>query len=193
MGPFAVVQMIWNALTKPRQHVVVREIPPGKTLDIGGGGEGVIAQAGGARIVAVDKYLSEIHEARGKALAATWVTADATELPFETHCFDNATAFFSCMYMADDTKRKVFRETWRVLREGGELWIWDARMVSRGKAFAIRLRVGLPGRPAIHTTYGVRAKTQSAASIAGLLQEAGFEPQTIIDQRYWFLIKARRG
>jgi len=192
LNPLAIVQMIWDALTKPRQHVVVQEIPPGRTLDIGGGGEGVIAQAGGARIVAVDRYLSEIHEARDKARAAAWVTADATALPFATHCFDSATAFFSCMYMADDTKQKVFREAWRVLRAGGALWIWDARMVSRGKAFAIRLRVDLPGRPAIHTTYGVRAKNQSAASIAGQLQDAGFEPQVVVDQGYWFLIKARR-
>ncbi len=192
MNPFSIVQMMFNALTKPKQHVVIQEIPPGKVIDIGGGGEGVIAQAGAAGVVAIDRFISEVHEARGKAPDATWMVADATELPFEGHCFDNATAFFSCMYMSDDAKQKVFRETRRVLKKGGEFWIWDAYMVPRGKVFAIRLRVDFHHMPKINTVYGVSAKAQSAASIVGLLREAGFEPQVITNQKHWFQIKARR-
>ena len=192
MKPFAIAQMVFSALTKPRQHVVVREIPPGRILDIGGGGEGVIARVGGASVVAVDRSLSEVQEAQGNAPDARWLVADAAELPCKSHCFDHATAFFSCMYMADEVKPKVFRETWRVLQPGGEFWIWDAEMVPRGQAFAIRLRVDLSEKPAIDTVYGVRAKAQSAAGLAALLQEAGFAPEVITEQKHWFLIKARR-
>ena len=55
-----VVHMIFNALAKPKQHIVIQKVPQGHVLDIGGGGDGVIAQAGGARIDALDKYISEI-------------------------------------------------------------------------------------------------------------------------------------
>ncbi len=218
MKLFDIVQAIWSGLTEPVRHVVIREIPPGRVLDVGGGGEGVIAQVGGARIVAVDRYLSEIDEARGKAPASTWMVADATALPCPNRCFDHATAFFSCMYMPDDVKQRVFRETRRVLKKGGEFWIWDTPMAAQGTVFAVRLRVDIPGthpegrpestvardgraraqRPSparamhtIKTMYGVKAKDQSAASICRLLREAGFEPEVIVAQRLWFLIKAR--
>ena len=186
-----VVQMMFNALAKPKQHIVIQETPPGRVIDIGGGGEGVIARAGGAGIVAIDKYISEIHEARRKALDAPWMLADATELPCQSSCFDNATAFFSCMYMPDDVKETVFRETRRVLKKGGEFWIWDAHMVPTSSVFAIRLQVDLPDGHTINTVYGVKAKDQSAAAICNLLQEAGFEADVITNQKHWFFIKAR--
>jgi ubiquinone/menaquinone biosynthesis C-methylase UbiE len=82
MNLLSTVQMIFAALTKPKQHISIQQIPKGLVIDIGGGGEGVIAQAGGARVVAIDKHMSEIHEARGKALDVPWIVADATALPF---------------------------------------------------------------------------------------------------------------
>jgi ubiquinone/menaquinone biosynthesis C-methylase UbiE len=192
MKLLSIAQMILSAFAKPKQHVVIQELPTGRVLDIGGGGEGVIAQAGGARVVAIDRRVSEIHEARGKAAHATWVVADATRLPCKSSGLDSATAFFSCMYMSDDVKRKAFREAGRALKKGGEFWIWDAQMVPRGAMFAIRLRVDVRDRPTTNTTYGVRAKEQSAAGIAALLREAGFESEVIVNQRHWFMIKAKR-
>ena len=192
MKLFSIVQMIFAALTRPRQHILVGEIPGGRGIDIGGGGEGVIAQAGGARVVAIDKYISEIDEAHGKALDAAWMVADATALPCMSHCFEHATAFFSCMYMPGDVKEKVFRETQRVLKPGGEFWIWDTPMATKRKVFAIRLWVELQDGRTIKTAYGVKAKEQSAAGFHRLLQEAGFEPEVVIDRKHWFLIKARR-
>jgi ubiquinone/menaquinone biosynthesis C-methylase UbiE len=191
MNFFSIIQMMFNAITKPKQQISIQEIPKGRLLDIGGGGEGVIARAGGARIVAIDKFLSEIHEAREKATEASWMVADATELPFKSQSFDHATAFFSGMYMPNDVKEKVFRETRRVLKTGGEFWVWDAHMSLKSKVFAIRLQVDLPETNTINTTYGVKAKDQSAASISGLLQEAGFETEVISNRKHWFLIKAR--
>ena len=170
-----VVHMIFNALAKPKQHIVIQEIPQGSVIDIGGGGEGVIAQAGGAGIVAIDKYISEIHEARNKAPDAPWMVADATELPYKSHGFDNATAFFSCMYMPDDAKESVFRETRRVLKTGGEFWIWDAHMAPKGNVFAIRLQVEIHDGHTINTVYGVKAKDQSAAAFAVCFNKPGLK------------------
>ena len=192
MRLLSIVQMVFNAFRKPKQHVVIQRMPAGRVIDIGGGGEGVIAQAGGAGVVAIDRYMSEIHEAKGKATQAEWMVADATQLPYKNHCLDSATAFFSCMYMTDDVKQKVFREAGRVLKRDGEFWIWDAQIVPRGKVFAIRLRIDVRDERTINTVYGVMAKEQSAAGIAGLLWEAGFESETITNRRHWFLIKARR-
>jgi ubiquinone/menaquinone biosynthesis C-methylase UbiE len=191
MKLFSTVQMIFNAMTKPKQCIVIQEIPTGRVIDIGGGGEGVIAQVGGTSVVPIDKYLSEIHEARGKAPIAPWMVADATELPFENKSFDHATAFFSCMYMADEVKEKVFKETRRVLKKDGEFWIWDAYMLPKSKMYAIRLQVDIHDKHTINTIYGVKAKDQSAESISNLLQKAGFEPETITNQKHWFMIKAR--
>jgi ubiquinone/menaquinone biosynthesis C-methylase UbiE len=191
MNFFSMVRMMFNAITKPKQHIVIQEIPKGRVIDIGGGGEGVIAQAGGAEVVAVDKYLSEIDEARGKATDASWMVADAAELPFKGQSFDHATAFFSCMYMTNEVKEKVFRETRRMLKKGGEFWVWDIPMSLKSKAFAIRLQVDIPGKHTFNTAYGVKAKDQSAASICNLLQATGFEPEVITDRKHWFLIKAK--
>jgi len=184
--------MMFNAITKPKQHIVIQKIPIGKVIDIGGGGEGVIAQAGGVGVIPIDKYISEIREARRKAPDVPWMVADATEMPYEGQCFDNATAFFSCMYMSDDVKEMVFRETQRVLKQGGEFWIWDAPMVTKSKVFAIRLQVALHETHSIGTVYGVKTKDQSTTSICRQLVEAEFEPEIITDRKHWFFIKARR-
>jgi ubiquinone/menaquinone biosynthesis C-methylase UbiE len=190
MKLFPIAQMILNALVKPKQHILIQEIPKGRVLDIGGGGEGVIAQAGGSGVVAIDKQISEIHEAREQAPDTPWMVADATELPYQSSCFDNATAFFSCMYMPDKVKENVFRETRRVLKKGGEFWIWDVHMAPKSKVFAIRLQVDLHDMHTVNTVYGVKAKDQSAASIRSLLQEAGFESEVITNRKHWFFIKA---
>ena len=196
MKVWSMVRMIFDALAKPKQHIAIQKVPQGRVpgarvLDIGGGGEGVIARAGGAEIVAIDKRASEIHEARGKAPNTPWMVADATALPYESQAFDHATAFFSCMYMPDDVKGDVFRETRRVLKEGGEFWIWDAHMAPRSNVFAIRLGVDLPDGHTLNTVYGVKAKDQSTASICSLLQQAGFETEVITEQEHWFFVKAR--
>ena len=191
MKVLSIIQMIINALVKPKQRILIQKIPEGRVLDIGGGGEGVIAQAGGAMVVAIDKCISEIHEARENATTTPWMVADGTELPYKNNSFDNATAFFSCMYMTDDLKEYVFKETRRVLKKGGEFWIWDVRMASN-QVFAIRLNVDFSENHTIKTIYGVKAKDQSDVSMCHLLHEAGFETEVIANRKYWFFIKAKR-
>jgi len=188
----SILQMIINALVKPRQHISIREIPAGRLLDIGGGGEGVVAQAGSAGVIAIDKFMSEIREAKDNAPNISCMVADATKLPYQHACFDNATAFFSCMYMTEDVKENVFRETLRVLKPGGELWIWDVNMPPNSEVFAIRLQVDLPEKPTIKTVYGVKAKDQSEDRICDLLRETGFEPEVVTNQKHCFFIKAKR-
>jgi ubiquinone/menaquinone biosynthesis C-methylase UbiE len=189
MKLFSEVQMILSALLKPELRVSV-EVPEGRLIDIGGGGEGVIAQAVGPGVVAIDRHSSEIHEARPRAPGTLWAVADASALPFGDHSFDHATAFFSCMYMPGDLLPKVFRETRRVLKPGGEFWLWDTPIQPASKVFAIRLRVDLPGGRIIHTAYGVKAKEQSAARFGRLLQDAGLGSEQISCQEHWFLIRA---
>ena len=182
--------MSFSALTKPQQRVTLAKLPPGRVLDIGGGGEGVIAQVGGGQVVAVDKLFSEIGEARDKAPAANWLTANAAQLPCANGSFAQTTAFFSCMYMPNEIKATIFKETYRVLQPGGEFWIWDAPMSARSGVFALRLQVTLPNQKIITTAYGVRAKDQSAASLGDLLQQAGFKTEVCSQHKYWFLLKA---
>ncbi|MCG2786461.1 MAG: methyltransferase domain-containing protein [Anaerolineae bacterium] len=190
MSFFTNLQMMFSALTKPQQQVTLSKLPPGRVLDIGGGGEGVIAQVGGCQVVAVDKLVSEIGEARDKAPSANWLAADATRLPWSNGSFAQATAFFSCMYMSDEVKAAVFKETYRVLQPGGEFWIWDVLMSARSGVFALRLQATLPDLKNVSTAYGVRAKDQSAASLGSLLQQAGFKTEINAQHKHWFLLKA---
>ena len=185
-----IVHMILSALAKPKQIVSIQETPTGRVLDIGGGGEGVIARVCGSRVVAIDRSVSEIREARAKAPDIPWLAADAAKVPCRDHSFDSATAFFSCMYMPDHVKENVFRETRRVLKPGGEFWIWDGHMASRSKVFGLRVQVDFYGNRAIRTVYGVKARDQSSASISAMLREAGFATQVLADEKHWFLIRA---
>lgn len=189
MNFWSTIKMIFQALIKPKRHILLPEIPEGRLLDIGGGGEGVIAQAGGPGVIAIDKYMSEISEARGKAPSTTWLVADATALPHPNNSMDHATAFFSALYMSDAVKEKVFRETRRVLKTGGEFWIWDVPMTTKSDVFAFRLQVETPS---IRTIYGVKAKDQSAATICSQLQAVGFETKVIVDRETDFFIKAKK-
>ncbi|MHA1121674.1 MAG: class I SAM-dependent methyltransferase [Candidatus Heimdallarchaeota archaeon] len=174
-----------------RQKVVITEIPAGKIIDIGGGGEGIIAQIGADRVTAVDKLESEIKSAQPKAPTATWQVADARDLPFENESFDNATVFFSLMYMKKSVKEEVISEVFRVLPSGGEFWIWDANIQKDG-IFVTMLKIKLPNGKTISTGYGSKDCTQSPESISEILQKKGFKIKEITTNKLWFLIKAQK-
>ena len=94
--------------------------------------------------------------------------------------------------LPDDVKEKVFRETQRVLKPGGEFWIWDVPMTTKMDVFAARVQVDIPEISTIRTVYGVRAKDQSATTLSSQLQAAGFETNVIVDHKTDFFIKAKK-
>ena len=190
MKLLSIIRMIFSAITKPKQHIIFDQFLNGRVIDIGGGGEAVIGQVGGGRVVALDKHPSEIREARGKAPAVSWLVADAMNIPCESGCFGQGTAFFSCMYMGDDAIEKVFKEARRVIKRGGALWVWDVPMHLSQKEYGIRIQVEFRDKRKVNTMYGVKAKEQSTRSISKLLQGAGFATEVVDDQKHWFLIRA---
>lgn len=192
MSIYATFQLILDAVLKSQQEIVVENLPAGRILDIGGGGEGVIAQIGGSNVIAIDKYASEINEAKGKSPDSSWMVADGTFLPFESFSIDHATAFFSLMYMPEDILPRVFTETQRVLKQNGEFWVWDVNMPSKKKLFAIRIQVLLPLGKRIKTVYGVKTKKYTAEKICQHLTSIGFNTEVITSQKYWYLIRATK-
>jgi hypothetical protein len=65
-------------------------------------------------------------------------------------------------------------------------------MNAHSEVFALCLQATLPDRKTVSTAYGVRAKDQSAASLASLLQQAGFRTEIGTQHKHWFLLKARK-
>ncbi len=176
----------------PFQEIIINEIPSGSIIDIGAGGEGIIAQIGGERITAIDKRQSEIDEAIDKAPDAKWMVADALDLPFENEEFDNATSFFSGMYMSHEDKKNVFKEVHRVLPTGGEFWIWDSKIKTSKEGFLIVLTVSLPGKEKFNTGYGTNITNQDEDIYKKYLNEAGFSIEEIEVKKYWFFIRAKK-
>lgn len=50
---------------------------------------------------------------------------DACDLKFEDSIFDNVSLFYTLMYIDKNKHNKVINEAYRVLKNGGELQIWD--------------------------------------------------------------------
>ncbi len=176
----------------PFQDIVITEIPSGSIIDIGGGGEGVIAQIGKDRVTAIDKLQAEIDEAIDKAPEANWMVANALNLPFENEEFNNATSFFSGMYMSNEDKRKVIKEIYRVISLGGELWIWDSKIDTDKERFLIVLTISLPGKEKFNTGYGTKITKQDENMYKEYLEEAGFSIEEIDVNKYWFFIRAKK-
>ena len=176
----------------PFQQIVIETIPEGSIIDIGAGGEGVIAQVGGKRVTAIDKRQDEIDEAFDKAPDANWMVADAFDLPFDDEEFDNATSFFSGMYMKHEDKEKAIKEVYRVLSPGGELWIWDSKIDTDKENFIITLHISLPGKETFGTGYGTSIKNQNEELYKEYLQTNGFSIEEIEVSKYWFFIRAKK-
>lgn len=165
------------------QEISLGRIPGDKyLLDIGGGGEGVIGQLEGTRVVAIDLRKDELEEANvGEYLR---IVMDATELKFLDSSFDTATAFFSLMYMNDETKSKVFKEVFRVLASDGEFLVWDLAVPKQPEeskpVYAIGLKIHLPDTT-IETGYGCpwAGREQDIALFKKLGDDVGF---TVIDE-----------
>jgi len=127
----------------------------GYILDMGGGGEGVIGQLMGSRVVAIDCREDELIEAPDGPLK---IVMDARHLTFLDGTFPAATAFFSLMYFdAEEDLQHALAETFRVLKPGGQFHVWDVHLAERPRTtkavYAIRLKCIVHGLP-IETAYG---------------------------------------
>ncbi|NYT12073.1 MAG: class I SAM-dependent methyltransferase [Methanomassiliicoccales archaeon] len=146
-----------ETLDLPRQVIRVHDFYDGDgwILDIGGGGEGIIGLIMGRQVVSIDLIRRELAETSNDSLK---VVMDATVLGFPDSTFDAVTAFFSLMYMMDDTLEAALKEASRVLKPGGEFLIWEPIVRPPGssekKVFISWLDVELPDGSLVETGYG---------------------------------------
>lgn len=161
-----------------RQQVAVAGFPAdGLILDIGGGGEGVIAQLKGQQVVAIDPIARELKEASGHPLLQ--IVMDATDLKFLDASFSTITSFFTLMYIPLDKQEKVFQEAARVLKPGGKMFIWDVEIPAKPdpvhEVVVYRFLFKLPGFE-VSTGYGTlfADKPRTSRFYAGLANSAGF-------------------
>lgn len=164
-------------LSHDRQEVAVASFPAdGLILDIGGGGEGVIAQLKGQQVVAIDPIARELKEASGQPLLQ--IVMDATDLKFLDASFSTITSFFTLMYIPLDIQEKVFQEAARVLRPGGKMRIWDVEIPAKPdpvhKVVVYRFLFKLPGFD-VSTGYGTlfADKPRTLDLYTGLARSAG--------------------
>lgn len=162
----------------------------GSILDIGGGGEGVIARLYGDSVIAIDNCQEELDEVPS---CCNKQLMDATELLFAPESFDNVTFFYSLMYMAEDIQRKAINEAARVLKPGGNIIIWDCEIDSAyPEAFVVDLEIR-SGNTAINTYYGIiKNEKQDLDSIIKLLQNAEVNVESIQKENGQFYINCRK-
>ena len=184
-------KLLMNSLAKlsrkPKVNVSLKRLE-GFIVDIGAGGEGVIAKTCGRNTVGVDINKREIDEARSRGSLAQWVLCDACSMPFRDDSFDVATFFFSLMYIKA-TKRKLaaFVEARRVLKSDGLLCLWAAIIREKPGLYGVFVEISLPDGEEIFTGYGVRGKEkgQNLELINKLAIEAGFTATSAESHKNW--------
>ena len=75
------------------------------------------------KVVSIDTNKKELQEAPPGPIK---IIMDAADLKFLDRTFETAASFFTLMYIPDSIHKRVFRETFRVLKNGGRFLIWDA-------------------------------------------------------------------
>jgi ubiquinone/menaquinone biosynthesis C-methylase UbiE len=63
-----------------------------RILDVGAGGEGLVARLKGEGVCGVDLRKEEIQEIRGRGVDCNWVVCDARRLCFKDEAFDLVSA-----------------------------------------------------------------------------------------------------
>ena len=145
----------------------------GDILDIGGGGEGIIGRLYTNQVISIDNRKEELDEAPD---FCNKILMDATNLNFKENSFDVVTFFYSLMYMNEETKKKAIFESFRVLKTGGILCIWDTEIENTyPKPFLVELDIRFENNE-VHTTYGViRNEIQTIDMIKNHAKECGIK------------------
>ncbi len=130
--------------------IIMDKTIKGTILDIGGGGEGIIGRIYQSQVTAIDNRQEELDEAPE---GFTKLLMDACDLKFEDSIFDNVSLFYTLMYIDKNKHNKVIKEAYRVLKKGGELYIWDT-IINEANPFLVELNVDI-GDSIVNTTYGV--------------------------------------
>lgn len=173
---------------KPEAKVFLERLE-GFAVDIGAGGEGMMAKTCGRETVCVDISKIEIGEARSRGAVANWVLCDACSMPFKNGTFDVATFFFSLMYVkTSERKHAVIVETKRILKSDGLIYLWDAAIREKPDLYVVFVEANLPDGEKIYTGYGVKGKEkeQTLELISKLALEAGFKVARTESHENWF-------
>lgn len=154
----------------------------GRILDIGGGGEGLIAQFKDEQVVAIDPNKKELEDAPHSG--ALNIIMDAKELKFLDNTFDTATAFFTMMYIPVIDHKTVFQEIHRVLKLNGEFVLWDVNIPDRNNIekdlFGLNLEIKISDKT-INTGYATLwDKEQDMQYFLNLAKSIGFK---ILEQK----------
>ena len=169
----------------------------GWILDFGGGGEGIIGQVKGTRVVAIDLRKSELEEALERDCDALLIEMDGTDLKFLDSTFNTATAFFSLMYVREEKDfYKIFSEIFRVLKNGGKFLIWDVNF-SIPKEFdhkivVFYLDIKLPSDKLVKTGYGTRKKHQNLNMFKEVAEKIGFKVEQSNDSDVQFFLELKK-
>ena len=145
----------------------------GRILDIGGGGDGIIGRLYTDQVVAIDIRQSELDEA---PMGFEKILMDATDLKFNDNSIDHVTSFYTLMFMSSEDQKSAVSEAARVLKNGGELHIWDCEIRSAyPEPFCVDVTVQLPDE-CISTTYGVgKMDSQDEKSIVKMCLNSGLK------------------
>lgn len=165
-------------------------------LDLGGGGEGIIGKLYGKAVLAIDTRKQELEETNNQALK---VVMNAAEMAFLDHSFEVCTAFYTFMYMKKATRNKAIKEVYRVLRKGGNFYIWDTRLPSRDQVaediYVSHLEIHLQGyKEPIKTSYGIGLTEEGldAEDLRDALASVGFKEIQVSKDREHFQIICKK-
>ncbi|MCL2203960.1 MAG: class I SAM-dependent methyltransferase [Defluviitaleaceae bacterium] len=176
-----------------RQYVDISKVAfVGRVLDVGGGGEGIISQHSGNKVIAIDKRADELAETPD---IGTKVIMDACQLKFLDGYFDTITCFYTLMYMDVAQIERFLNEAYRVLKAGGTLWVWDAEIPAHATAdvFVAQLEVKVSENQTITTGYGVSwNREQSLETIRNLCEQAGFHSENSNKDAESFFLSLRK-
>ena len=166
----------------------------GRVLDIGGGGEGIIGQLLGEKVVAIDPREDELEEAAEGPLK---IIMDARELKFLDKSFDGVTSFFTLMYIEKRHHERVFEEIHRVLKDGGQFFIWDVTIPGYDGGtkdiFLVPLEIKLIDKK-VTTTYGVSwdKAGQDVHFFVKLAENTGFQVERVKEIGETFCIELKK-